>query len=675
MAGGARAFQRESAAETMTAIIREDPVPLPAHVPAPLRWAIDRCLSKDPADRYDSTRDLYRELRQVREHLSDVSVAMAPSDVSRRPRIGLGWVTAAVFAATTVAALFWPLPLAQLPQVVPFATEAAIQTMSRWSPQGDRIAFVADVDGVLQVFTKSLGSSTRYQITREAESCLSPMWSGDGSRIYYLTGIRPRLRLRSVAVVGGEYRTVLENVYSADISPDGRTLAVFVSDSPGTYRLAFASPPDSPPQPYAHAPFASYRTAGVSSYVAFEPGGSFLGVAANTGSANQFWRIPSDRGPAVEVSALRGQVTLPFAFLGPDRLVHSSAVTGPRMQLMMGDLVTGATSAISSTTTRVLHPSSAPDGATLALASGEIGHDVIEILLDGSRPPRDVIATAVGEVAPAWADEARFVYSTLRTGSPEIWVRNRFNDAETRIAPAGGVARSSSFLDSAVSPEGSRVAYRATLDGNQQIWISPLSGEAPSPLWADPDRSPQRGPSWSPDGNEIAFYGITKDERAAVMKIKVGANTPPDILAPMLRLMPVRWSPRNNWILYRDGETLKVVSADGKQNHIVSERVWETYGWSGDGTRIVGVARGDMRRLWLMQVDIESRQERRIADLGPVPPEFDLADSINDFAYRGFSLHPDGKSFLTSVLRFRTQIYLMKDFDRRTRLVDRWLQR
>jgi hypothetical protein len=82
-----------------------------------------------------------------------------------------------------------------------------------------------------------------------------------------------------------------------------------------------------------------------------------------------------------------------------------------------------------------------------------------------------------------------------------------------------------------------------------------------------------------------------------------------------------------------------------------------------------------MRRLWLMQVDIESRQERRIADLGPVPPEFDLADSINDFAYRGFSLHPDGKSFLTSVLRFRTQIYLMKDFDRRTRLVDRWLQR
>ena len=60
---GHRAFRRDSAAEILTAIIREEAEPLPATVPAPLRWIVERLLAKDPADRYDSTRDLYRELR------------------------------------------------------------------------------------------------------------------------------------------------------------------------------------------------------------------------------------------------------------------------------------------------------------------------------------------------------------------------------------------------------------------------------------------------------------------------------------------------------------------------------------------------------------------------------------------------------------------------------------
>ena len=73
MASGKRAFERPSAAETMTAIIREEAEPLPAGVPLPLRWVIERLLAKDPAERYDSTRDLYRELKQIRERLSQSS--------------------------------------------------------------------------------------------------------------------------------------------------------------------------------------------------------------------------------------------------------------------------------------------------------------------------------------------------------------------------------------------------------------------------------------------------------------------------------------------------------------------------------------------------------------------------------------------------------------------------
>ena len=83
LAAGKRAFQRDSAAETMTAIIREDAEPLPHTVPAPLRWIVERLLAKDPSERYESTRDLYRELRQVRDRLSEtVSTSAFPPAVA-----------------------------------------------------------------------------------------------------------------------------------------------------------------------------------------------------------------------------------------------------------------------------------------------------------------------------------------------------------------------------------------------------------------------------------------------------------------------------------------------------------------------------------------------------------------------------------------------------------------
>jgi serine/threonine protein kinase len=96
LASGKRAFARGSTAEIMTAIIREDADPLPAGVPAPFRWIVERLLAKEPAERYDSTRDLYRELRQLRDRLSESLSASAIPPVSaarkRRPLRGVALI-------------------------------------------------------------------------------------------------------------------------------------------------------------------------------------------------------------------------------------------------------------------------------------------------------------------------------------------------------------------------------------------------------------------------------------------------------------------------------------------------------------------------------------------------------------------------------------------------------
>src|SRR4029078_9175515 len=73
---GRRPFERNTAPETLTAIIREDHARLrevDATVPAEGERIVDRCLQKDPSDRYASTRDLARDLREAREALTNPS--------------------------------------------------------------------------------------------------------------------------------------------------------------------------------------------------------------------------------------------------------------------------------------------------------------------------------------------------------------------------------------------------------------------------------------------------------------------------------------------------------------------------------------------------------------------------------------------------------------------------
>src|SRR5207247_11045851 len=67
----------------------------------------------------------------------------------------------------------------------PLATDSGYQGSPAWSPDGKTLAYVADVNGVTQVFTGSLGSSLRAPITHSRFHCHDPFWSPDGSRIFF----------------------------------------------------------------------------------------------------------------------------------------------------------------------------------------------------------------------------------------------------------------------------------------------------------------------------------------------------------------------------------------------------------------------------------------------------------------------------------------------------------
>ncbi|MFZ0278085.1 MAG: protein kinase [Candidatus Sulfotelmatobacter sp.] len=95
MVTGKRAFERQTAAETLVAILRErvEAIGLQNRdAPAPLCWAIERCLTKEPDKRYVSTRDLARELAAIRDRFSEKPVKQAEIRPSNLPVQRTGFV-------------------------------------------------------------------------------------------------------------------------------------------------------------------------------------------------------------------------------------------------------------------------------------------------------------------------------------------------------------------------------------------------------------------------------------------------------------------------------------------------------------------------------------------------------------------------------------------------------
>jgi serine/threonine-protein kinase len=102
---GRRPFNEATGAETMAAIIR-DPVPAVSQVnpavPAELERIVTRLLSKEPRDRYGSTIDLARDLREVRDMLTLTSGSrstLPPLPAKRRRNV---WAAAAVAAGVAL---------------------------------------------------------------------------------------------------------------------------------------------------------------------------------------------------------------------------------------------------------------------------------------------------------------------------------------------------------------------------------------------------------------------------------------------------------------------------------------------------------------------------------------------------------------------------------------------
>jgi eukaryotic-like serine/threonine-protein kinase len=237
MVTGTKPFARKTGAETLVAIIREepeDPGKLNPRSPAPLRWLIERCLEKDPEDRYSSTRDLARDLGSLREHLSASSTSGdAQAAAPRHLRSLWPWAGAATFLVAGIALAAVALRPSTTPARDPVFTRLTFRRgtvlSARFAPDGQTVVYSAAWEGQPpEIFAVRLDGPESRSLGLTSADVLSVSSSGElaiclNRRLQW--GFEGYGTLARVPLGGGSPREVAENVGDADWAPDG-SLAV-----------------------------------------------------------------------------------------------------------------------------------------------------------------------------------------------------------------------------------------------------------------------------------------------------------------------------------------------------------------------------------------------------------------------------------------------------------------
>ena len=246
MLAGRRAFRADTPADVLTAIIRDEPEPLDdlaPSVPVPVRLLLERLLAKDPAERWDSTRDLARDLaiwgHRGTEMLASTEAGAAgsgaePSQSRRRSRVLLASVAFLAVAAALAGAFFTGRRFADRP--IPTFSKLTFFpgriVTARFTPDGSGVVYTRRFSPEdFGLYSTRVDGPVSFALEPRRATAVVGVHAGE---MAILVGSS----LALVPLGGGTPREVTKNVVAADWSPDGKSFAI-VRDSGATRRLEF----------------------------------------------------------------------------------------------------------------------------------------------------------------------------------------------------------------------------------------------------------------------------------------------------------------------------------------------------------------------------------------------------------------------------------------------------
>jgi len=292
-----------------------------------------------------------------------------------------------------------------------------------------------------------------------------------------------------------------------------------------------------------------------------------------------------------------------------------------------------------------------PDGKSILYTQGNGQMDVISVsLADGATTT--LISTGRYEMDASWsAAQAKLVWSTNRSGSFQLWMRSP-DGSERPVITEADFPDGGAFGSPSLSPDGERLIFSR----HRRLWISSLSGGSPVRLTSVEPEAEFAG-AWSPDGSRFAYLQ-QQGGKTSVMVTKTTGNAAPVLLKEDVVIALPDWSPRSDWITYRDAKGWNLISPDGKQSKFLGNIKTLNLAFSKEGKLLYGIETGSIEadlRATLFSLDPATLQRKTIKELGK---DFIPANVANS----RFSLAPDGKSFVYTVWKHRTDLWMLTGY-------------
>jgi Tol biopolymer transport system component len=652
MLSGQRAFTGATPADTMTAILKEDPPDLPGaerHIPPGLARIVDRCLEKNSGSRFQSAADLAFALESTSSASGSAIVIGGAAPAGMRERIA--WAIAALFAIAAVVLgarhyLSNETPGPVIQAIIPPPDDWVISSLQApmrlaVSPDGTRIAFTAStVERPMrtQLWVRRLDSLSAQPLAG-TDNATGPFWSPDNRYIgFFADG-----KLKRIDASGGPPIALCDAVAGVG-PPTGATwnqddVILFASSGRGLARVPAAGGTPTgvtdPGQGFLHhLPFFLpdghhflYRVAGRAP--------AALDAQIHLGS------LDSTDGPLLVRNTTQAMFSQGHILYARDGTLMAQPFDERRLELsgqpfpVAEQVLTGggAASAFSVSANGVLVYQQGPvqrgfrltwvDRAGKPVAELDEGlFGDLQLSSDGKR------------VAVSLASDS--------AGTRDIWIFERGLKTKFTSNPASenGVIW---------SPDDQRIIFSRTRanSGRDLILKASTNVGGEEVLLADgAENSPA---SWSPDGQFVLFGRLGRETGQDLWVLPLtGDRKPREFAASEAGEAAGRFSPDGRWVAYRSGETgqaeifIAPFPGPGKKTRVSGEGGANPK-WRRDGRELFYVS-GDA----IIAVDVDLRGTEPVVGM----PHALFAVSMARVGLQSwYDVTPDGQQFLINANR------------------------
>jgi eukaryotic-like serine/threonine-protein kinase len=554
MATGKKAFEAITQASLIAAILDREPVPISRLQPlAPplLDHLVQRCLAKDPDDRWQSAHDVLLQLRWIQEAGTAADTRLPPGRLSTRQWVAWG-VSAVLFVGGAVATTAYLRQSQEPPALMRFsvlppeqATFKPIDGPVTLSPDGRHMVFGAsDAAGAVFLWVQSL-DSTEARKLEGTQSSFDPFWSPDGRHIAFWA----RGKIWRIALSGGPPQIICDALDGRGGTWNRDDVIVFARDGAGPlYRVPAAG---GTPEPVT-ALDRSRQEVGHWRPHFLPDGRRFLYLVRSRDSTHGgIYAGWLDGRTSERVAAIDAPATYaPSGFLlfVRERTLMAQAVDADRLR------TTGDPFPVARDVEYVPHWGAAGFSISqTGILAYQAGSRAIRRLVWFDRSGKELgVLAGPGEWGtPHISPDGKQVAVTQtdpQTRNSGLWLIDIARGTTVRVT--FGIHHEES---PAWSPDASRIAFTSNREGSPQISQRPLIGGGSEELLVKPDLYAQPD-DWSPDGRFLVYVTFGLDTDLWLLPLS-GDRKPIPLATTPFNEQNARFSPDGRWVAYVSNES------------------------------------------------------------------------------------------------------------------------